>query len=261
MRKGMELLGNGLRALPKALEEMGTGRLARGIELKAEDSFTKVLGVPDKGTKEERWAKVQDTVSRLATEPEHRIEKVAQVASVQGMHPDAVAAYNARIQAGIDYVFSALPKDPNAEKGMFTPRAPWMPSEAEMARFGRRLQVVADPFSVVNELKNGTLTKDHVEALEAMYPQLLQEMRSQVARLAGSPTRPTLTTAQRSQVAVLMGGPTERGKEPRSVAQYQSVYASGQDRQATTPVGKPIKLKGMPSMASDSQRLQGRRSA
>lgn len=57
---------------------------------------------------------------------------------------------------------------------------PFQPSPSELAKFNRYYQTVENPLSVLQHVKNGTLSKEHMETLESVYPKLYAEMQNSV---------------------------------------------------------------------------------
>jgi hypothetical protein len=160
-----------------------------------------------------------------------------------------------------------MPKQP-AQKMLFRKESAWVPSDGQLASFQRRLQVVMDPFSAVGELRQGSLTSDHVDALANVYPAFLAALRGEVAKKATHPKAPTLTKAQRNQVALLLGQPLDDSSSPSAVQMYQALYGGQADQQGgigapqagTMPASsagaaKPIKVKEVPSSMTEGQRL------
>lgn len=84
-----------------------------------------------------------------------------------------------------------------------TPASPlnphtFVPSDRQIAQFERKMQAVFEPMSVLKEIRNGTLTKEHVEALEAVYPKLLEALRARVRERLGMLKGPVPYQARQS---------------------------------------------------------------
>lgn len=55
-----------------------------------------------------------------------------------------------------------------------------VPSNYEMRIFAERLHVLDNPTSILQELRDGTLVPEHIEAVATVYPKLMQEMQTAV---------------------------------------------------------------------------------
>lgn len=57
---------------------------------------------------------------------------------------------------------------------------PYEPSKSELAKFNRSLEIVEHPLNALKQLKDGTLTSETLEALNTVYPKLLNQMQSAI---------------------------------------------------------------------------------
>jgi hypothetical protein len=87
-----------------------------------------------------------------------------------------------KISNGIAYLQKELPK-PEYGQGPLDSKT-YVPSDRQLSQFERKIQAVFDPLSVLKELKQGTITTEHVQALEAVYPKFLEAMRMRVIEQA-----------------------------------------------------------------------------
>lgn len=85
--------------------------------------------------------------------------------------PDASAIATQRMTTAINYLHTHLPKPPRP-KSPFAPAVRWKPSDYELKGFYDRLETIIDPFSSLDHLENGTLTRFHMEAIKTVYPSL-----------------------------------------------------------------------------------------
>lgn len=84
----------------------------------------------------------------------------------------------------------------------------YAPSDSELMKFQRYLKAVQEPMSVLDELNEGVLTREGVETLEAVYPSLLNKMRTNLLNKAIE-NPDNFTYAQRLQMSIFLGSPTE----------------------------------------------------
>jgi hypothetical protein len=153
--------------------------------------------------------------------------------------PNAAAALVSKMETGRNYLLRNLPtppRDPNQLIPMKTPP----PDPVRLAAFARRKQVVDRPLSVLDELEAGTLTREHVEALSTVYPQLYTQIRNGVTEQLVT-TKKTPSYEQRIQIGVLFQLPTDPSLRPQSIQRTQAMYRKKAEQQPapTGPIGGP----------------------
>lgn len=89
----------------------------------------------------------------------------------------------ARISQATRYLAEQVPH-PEVPPSPLNPNS-FIPTDRQMAQFERKMQAVFEPMSVLKEIRNGTLAKEHIEALEAVYPKLLDALRMRVRERLG----------------------------------------------------------------------------
>jgi hypothetical protein len=100
-------------------------------------------------------------------------------------------------------------------------RRPWAPTGQELSAFARRVEAVKDPVSVLEAMASGTVTREHVETLREVYPELHAELRGKVLERVASRTAP-VTYQQRLALGFLLGEPMDSSTTPEAVAFYQA---------------------------------------
>lgn len=102
-------------------------------------------------------------------------------------------------------------------------------SGAQMAQFDRYYQTIENPLSVMGTIKDGSISPEQVETLNAVYPQLYQEMKSHVmdammdhVQLMGRGMIPYKT---KMGLSAFIGQPLDPSLFPQSVMSNQMTYA------------------------------------
>lgn len=216
--KAARAAGRALDGIPSALARMGDG----AVKLSEVESFGSMgrLTGDASASRQAQFEAVRDRLAELQGDPERRARDVGRFASAfDVLEQAAVTSMNAQANAALDHLARHVPKDPSPPK-LFGPPSPWKPSDAQLSSFERRVQVVNDPFSVVRELQSCTLTKEHVETLDAVFPAIAKEMRKRVTAAAAAPSPPKLSALGRAQVELLLGG------KAGDASGYQVVYST-----------------------------------
>lgn len=164
--------------------------------------------------------------------------------------PKVASAIVSTSLRGLNYLAQTLPPSkidsyslqPQLTKGTRS-------SDAEISRFMRTAAAVEDPMVVFREAKAGTLTRDHVEAFKAVYPNLYDEVRSEVMRQIVE-TKTQLPYSRRIQLGILLDIPTDATLAPDFQRAIQATYTSGEQAGAEIP---PPNLARPINVASDAQ--------
>lgn len=136
---------------------------------------------------------------------------------------------------GIDYLAQKLPPsrlDPYSLTPQLQGRG--RASDTEISQFMRSVQAVDDPLIVLREAKDGTLTRDHVEAVKAIYPELYDQMREHVMRTLVD-AKSELPYAKRIQLGILLDIPTDKTLSPEFQRAIQATYSGADQAGAESP--------------------------
>lgn len=113
-----------------------------------------------------------------------------------------------------------------------TPRPP---SRAEVSRFNAAARIADNPLQVIRDMRDGTLTRESVAALRAVYPRMYQQIVTEVQRqIAESGTE--IPYQQRLALGILLGVPTDPALVPANMATLQATYQAAPD---TPPARSP----------------------
>ena len=133
-------------------------------------------------------------------------------------------------------------------------------SDQEIYKFKRYVQAVQNPMSVMKDLNGGVLSREGIEAVRYVYPNLYAEIQSKVydsLEKSGGET----TYKQRLQLGILMDLPTDLSLEPMSIQGLQSFYKEAQVSQAggTITAAAAKQLDIAESQATDLEKVSNRR--
>jgi hypothetical protein len=202
----------------------------------------------------ETMEKLKSEMSKLAGNPALFQEKIASIAAPLsgGGAPQIGAATSGKVAQAFNYVFEAMPKAPRPNSP-FAKDVVFKPSDQAIANFSQKLQVVEDPFSVLDELEKGTLTRHHMEALQAVYPKLYAEIQHRVQRVAMDGEAKPIPYQARIKLSLLMGAPMDTSMNNQAVQQFQMSY-NLPDQSVEPKPGNTVELAK--SYETDTQRLE-----
>lgn len=137
--------------------------------------------------------------------------------------PQLRAALVAKQLTAAQFLHDKAPKDPNEGLSLNPLIDDWQPSDAELAKWERYAAAVADPLSVVEEMQQGMITPEGVEALRTVYPAVYTEVQQAFATRIGE-LRQQLPYKERLNLSTLMDLPVDPSTTPQFVAAMQAAH-------------------------------------
>lgn len=141
----------------------------------------------DKPAKRDDEALLRDTSRKLV------VARSAATALASDPEPLAQAAGTKQL-AAIDYLESTKPVA-LAARNPFSKTQP-RPNPVDVSRWMRRVDTANNPTSVLGHMKDGTLTREHVETLQTLYPKFYEELKLTVQSAVQSADAPFNPSAQ-----------------------------------------------------------------
>lgn len=170
--------------------------------------------------------------------------------------PNVAQAYQQQMVKAVTWLHSQLPQPP--PKGPVA-SYPWQPTANQLRAFGEKESVIQNPLSVVDHIKDNTLTSNHVLAL-MQFPSTYQAV---VAKsLEAFQSKPP-SSLQRGTLSTLLQKPIDQAQgmigDIAKVASGPPLAGTQASEGTPNPAGqgkqpKSFKLQDGPTEATDSQR-------
>lgn len=206
---------------------------AKSMSLKALTASGYAISEDRKAPKnrKEAFKNVTKNIAKLTTDPDAMQDRlVKSTYMIANSAPNTASELQTTLVRGLNFLDSKLPKSHADASILFAPRE-FVPSSMELAKFERYLQAVEHPLSVLEDLERGTITREHVEALKAVYPATYAELQSAVMDSVGQGAE--LSYGKRLQLGVLLDIPTDESLEPLNIYGLQANFnPNPQDPQA-----------------------------
>jgi len=142
---------------------------------------------------------------------------------------------------GINFLNGQLPK-PATE---FPGDENLKPSKTQQDQWLDHYDMVNNPMSVLDHVKNGTLNSQHMEALSAVHPDLLHEMQQRVMEQAQPKQMKHLEYSTKIAVSKFLGTPLHQSLMPGVIANDQAQFNLGPGQAAGTPQRRSAGLDKM----------------
>lgn len=221
------------------------------------------LAIKDEETpknKKEAFKNVVEKISKYKTDPELLSNEIgSKLMVIERAAPKTAEKMAETSIKAFNFIDSKLPKN-MSDLILDKPFAKtYEPSSLEISKFERYLQVVDNPLSVLEEIKAGTLTREHVEALENVYPNIYNRLRVKV--LDEVDKHPNMAYSKKIQLGILLNIPTDESLIPQNILALQQNFSqenqSNQGAVNSTVTGTS-KLNIASRVATDVQKTQNR---
>jgi len=112
----------------------------------------------------------------------------------------------------------------------------WEPSPSQKQSFLHYHEAVNEPIKALEHVKNGTLTTHHMEALQAVHPELLKEMQNKVMENMTPQNMKRVSYSTKIALSKFLGSPIASSMTPEAVMANQANFAAPP---ALAPAGTP----------------------
>lgn len=181
---------------------------------------------------QEAFGNISKNLVSMSVDPDKLATKIAYNTMRAGYAaPNATKFAQVALGNAVQFLYSKMPKDGVAGQSLFPQE--FKPSTLELAKFQRYVQAVENPYSVLAELKSGTLTHEHVEALQAVYPAIYNEVRTQTMDYVQK--HQDLSYSKKVQLGTLLNLPVDPSMQPQAVLGLQKAFQPPQP--ASSPQG------------------------
>lgn len=159
----------------------------------------------------------------------------------------------------LQFLHARAPKNPMSVHTTQPLLDDWQPNDAEVSKFERYVRAAFDPMTVLEDLESGTLTKEGVETMRELYPQLhamtLEKLSEKLSQ-----KKDRLPYEDRVNLSLLLGVPVDDTMRPDFISRTQQMWAEkptegGSGGQAGGGVGN-LDLGG--NLRTEAQRLEAK---
>lgn len=155
-------------------------------------------------SKKEAYANISKNLINFSAQPAALLERTVRAgAPISGVAPQTAQHVGEKLVGAVQFLQSKVPKRPYEVDMPGMKPKPYEPSSMEISKFERYLQAVEAPMSVLEDLESNALTREHVEAIKAVYPKLYQHIQ-ELAFDKMRDTEEVLPYAKKVQLSLLL---------------------------------------------------------
>lgn len=177
-----------------------------------------------KEDKTKQYEKVIDNINRLATDPDLSAQLYsATTKDLAEEAPMTQAALQGTMARAAGYLRSIAPIGVQHNSPLSAKK--YIPSDKELASFERGLTAVLDPLSILEDMQNGTLTRDSVKAVKTVYPKLFAQIQNQLLNTISTAKTP-LPYAVKLKASYILEDPAAPNTLGPKIKMLQENYVS-----------------------------------
>lgn len=220
-------LGNLERAAQQSSATVSTA--SKAVFKPSTTGLNKAIGpISGKLTEEatrKQYDKRAEQIEDQYTAPTKAIDKLDWVTrDMYHVAPQISSSIQMAAIRGTQFLGSKLPKPLKPPLPFDRPFKPSMP---QIIQFNRYYNTVHRPLSALSELKDGVVHPETVETLQAVYPSLYTEMKSEIINSMTSvlAKKQEVPYQQRIAISAFLGSPLDSSMEPQSIQSNQKAMA------------------------------------
>ncbi len=171
------------------------------------------------GATEKQYDRYSDKIKELANDQsilQNHLEKTTN--GISEIAPNISSGLHSTIMNGVQFLNSKIPHPSNS----LPLNSPWTASPSQKVKFMKYSNAVHNPLHALNDIKNGSLSSETMEALQAVHPDLLQSMRQAVMENMNPKKISSLNYSTKIALGKFMGQPMESAMQPQVIASNQA---------------------------------------
>lgn len=200
-------------------------------------------------------SEISERVSSLLSNPHLMHEHLSEL--TEGLHlggaPEIANSFASTIQEVLQYIDAIIPKPP-VPYSPFERSVKWNPPDYQIFAFAQKLQVLENPFMVLDALENGTLTSNHMEALQTVFPSIYKEIQNRALEVAASGVEIAMDYDKIVKLSMLLDVPLDSSLSRENINYLQASFTAQAQQNAYGNSGKPVDIAN--AQLTQAQSLQ-----
>lgn len=236
----------------KAIDARANGALDKFLEGKPSD--IKPIAFETKAARDAQFEAQAKRIKKASADPVAHADSVqSSVAALVQHAPKAAAALAATSARATTYLASKLPAEPPS-KSIQPQFDKHDPPAAEKEQFLRHVRAADDPYSLVDDMTHGRLTREGVDTVRTVYPSIFAELQQMAMAKATDAKRP-MSYDQKIQLGLLLDVPADPTLRPEFVAAMQATFAKNHSAPSGGGGNMPTAAKRPLSGIADTTKL------
>jgi hypothetical protein len=205
-------------------------------------------------TNPDQYKKRYEEIAKLVEDPEALVNRVSQSTKNAGaLDPRLQDSVVQKTIKAAQFLYAKAPKTPATLP--LDSQKKWRPTASEVAKWNRYARAVQNPTGIIRDMASGTLTKEGVEAVKTVYPEIYAKI-SQTALSMAAEKIDKLSYRDKLMLSLLLGQPLTHSLSPQSIQMLQSTAPA--EAQSSPGQGTPKAPAGRkPAFDAASRSMTG----
>ena len=171
-------------------------------------------------TEQDAFDNVTKQLDDLKADPK-KIQDITTNEPIRVAAPNTYSGMKGVVSRALVFLDSKLPRLMNVNPLL---RKKYKPSNQDMFKFKKYLQAIQDPMAVLKDFGKGKISRESVEAIRFVYPDIYARIRAEVMKdIHAHPE--SVDYKQRLLLGILMDAPTDLALMPDSIRSLQQFYS------------------------------------
>jgi len=170
---------------------------------------------------------ISKKLNDLKADP-RKVNDITQNEPIRVAAPNTYSGMKSVVGRALVFLDSKLPQLMNVNPLL---RKKYKPSSQDLYKFKKYLQAIQDPMAVLKQFGKGNISRESVEAIRFVYPDIYARIRTEVMKdVYANPE--SVDYKQRLLLGILMDAPTDLALMPDSIRSLQQFYSESAVSQA-----------------------------
>lgn len=222
----------------------GTEKIKQGVKAIFNDSPAAKGAIFSGGAylSDKAYDQLTQNINNFMANPQILMDDIASnTQPLYGTAPHIAQGLSTTLMRKVAFLNSKMPKPPATY-----PLGPkWQPSQNQKAQFKQYYDAVNEPLKALDMVKKGTMNVRTMEALQAVHPELLNEMRQKVMLQMTPERTKNLTYPQRLSLSQFLGQPLDANMTPQAIMSNQATFGVNVSSQNGAKSGRKSPLGGL----------------
>lgn len=184
---------------------------------------------------DQKYDEITGNVKQITQNPQKMVDEMSQ--TTQHLHnaaPNITQGIYQNTSQALKYLNDIMPK-PSPSVSPMPLDQQWTPTKAQKQSFMKSYDAIDNPLGVLKNVKNGIVSAEAMQALQAVHPQLLQEMRQSILSKMNVEKAQSLPYTRKLSLSQFLGQPLDTSMTSQAILSNQSTFGAPQLSQQNRP--------------------------
>lgn len=164
---------------------------------------------------------ISEKLNQISIDPDEFMDNMSShTADLYQSAPNITQQLHNKLINGISFIQGKVPQAPN--QYYLSPK--WEPSQSQLNQFSKYYHAFNQPISALKQVNRGTLSNETMETLQAVHPQLLNQMQQQVLQHMKPEKAQALGYGKKLSLSKFLGTPLDESMTPQMIQITQAAY-------------------------------------